>query len=183
MTEGAWFETVARETPYEGIFATVHLDRVRMPDGSVAEREVVEQDDAAAVVPLLGDGDVLLLRQYRHPFGEHLLEIPAGKLDREGEDPRETAARELVEETGYRARELTWLTTFRNSAGWTDEVTTVYLGTGLTHEGVPDDFEREAEERDMEIVRLPLGEAVAEVRTGTITDAKTIIGVLLAADR
>lgn len=178
-----WFETLDRTTAFEGTFATVRVDRVRMPDGTVADREVVEQDDAAAVVPLLDDGTVILLRQYRQPFGDYVLEIPAGKLDHEGEGPEETAARELVEETGWRAQRLERLTTFRNSAGWTDEVTTVYLGTGLTHEGVPDDFEREAEEEDMEVVRLPLDEAVAEVRAGTITDAKTIIGLLLAADR
>lgn len=191
MTEGGdagddqagWFETLDRTAAFQGTFATVRIDRVRMPDGTVADREVVEQDDAAAVVPLLDDGTVILLRQYRQPFGDYVLEIPAGKLDHEGEGPEETAARELVEETGWRARRLERLTAFRNSAGWTDEVTTVYLGTGLTHEGVPDDFEREAEEEDMEVVRLPLDEAVAEVRAGTITDAKTIIGLLLAADR
>lgn len=178
-----WFETIERTVAFEGVFATVRVDRVRMPDGTVAEREVVEQDDAAAVVPLLGDGTVILLRQYRHPFTDYVLEIPAGKLDKAGEGPEATAARELIEETGYRAGTLERLTTFRNSAGWTDEVTTVFLGTGLTHEGVPDDFDREAEEEDMEIVRLPLDEAVTEVRAGTITDAKTIIGLLLAAGR
>ncbi len=178
-----WFETLDRTVEFEGTFATVRVDRVRMPDGSVAQREVVEQDDAAAVVPLMDDGTVILLRQYRQPFGDYVLEIPAGKLDKEGEDPEETAARELVEETGYRAQTLERLTTFRNSTGWTDEVTTIFLGTGLTHEGVPDDFEPEAEEQDMEIVRLPLPAAVEEARTGTITDAKTIIGLLLAADR
>ena len=180
---GDWFQTIESATAYEGIFATVRLDQVRMPDGSVAEREVVEQDDAAAVVPVFEDGTVLLLRQYRHPFGDYLLEIPAGKLDKEGEGPQETAARELVEETGYRAQRLERLTSFRNSAGWTDEVTSIFLGTGLTHEGVPEGFEREAEEDDMEIVRLPLDEAVREVRAGTITDAKTIIGLLLTAGR
>lgn len=186
MTDDArpgWFETVDRTIAYEGSFATVRVDRVRMPDGTTVDREVVEQDDAAAVVPLMDDGTVILLRQYRQPFADYVLEIPAGKLDEEGEDPRDTAARELTEETGYRARRLERLTTFRNSAGWTDEVTTIFLGTGLTHRGVPDDFEREAEEEDMEVVRLPLDQAVAEVRAGTITDAKTIIGLLLVDGR
>lgn len=174
---------MASETVHEGVFARVRVDRVRMPDGEVLDREVVEQADAAGVVPIFGDGSVMLLRQYRQPFATYLLEIPAGKLDREGEDPAAAAARELTEETGYRAERLEHLITFRNSAGWTDESTHLYVATGLTAEGVPDDFHASAEEADMEIVRLPLDEAVAAVRDGTITDAKTVIGLLLVGGR
>ncbi|HEX2029504.1 MAG TPA: NUDIX hydrolase [Nitriliruptorales bacterium] len=152
-----------------------------MPDGSVGEREVVEQPDAVGVVPLAGDGTVLLLRQYRHPFGEYMLEIPAGKLDREGEDPQEAAARELTEETGFVADRLEPLFSFRNSAGWTDEVTHLYLARGLSNEGLPADFTPKAEEADMEVVRMPLADALAAVRDGTISDAKTVIGLLLSA--
>lgn len=151
-----------------------------MPDGSVGEREVVEQPDAVGVVPLVGDGTVLLLRQYRHPFGEYMLEIPAGKLDREGEDREGAAARELTEETGFVADRLEPLFSFRNSAGWTDEVTHLFLARGLSNAGVPDDFTPKAEEADMELVRMPLPDALAAVRDGTISDAKTVIGLLLA---
>ena len=178
----AWFETLESRTAHDG-FATVRVDTVRMPDGDVAEREVVEHTPAVAVVPLFDDGTVVLLRQYRHPIGRYLLEIPAGKLDVDGEDPADAARRELAEETGLQAAELVHLTTFENSAGWTTEWTAVHLGTGLTETAPPDDFEAEHEEADMEVVRLPLAEAVDAVVRGEITDAKTVIGLLLAARR
>lgn len=178
----AWFETVGSEVRYEG-FSRVRTDRVRMPSGEVAEREIVEHDDAVAVVPLMDDGTVVLLKQYRHPLGRYVLEIPAGKRDVEGEDPERTAQRELREEVGLRAGSLEHLVTFNNSAGWTDESTTVYLGTGMTPAEAPDGFEAEAEEAEMEVVRLPLDELVTMARRGEIADAKTLIGVLLVAGR
>jgi ADP-ribose pyrophosphatase len=177
---GSWFETAGRRTVHDG-FSTVHVDRVRMPDGSEVEREVVEHPDAVAIVPLFDDRTVLLVRQYRHPVGGYVLEIPAGILDVAGEAPEDAAQRELAEETGMRATRLERLTSFWNSAGWNDERTHVYVGRGLTHSGHPADFEPEAEEADMEVVRMPLDDAVAAVRDGTITDAKTVIGLLLVA--
>ena len=187
MTESdaapAWFETRGSETAYDGMLTRVRVDQVAMPDGSVSDREVVEHPDAVAVVALTDDGDVLLLKQYRHPYGRYLLEIPAGKLDHEGEEPDDAARRELVEEVGLDAGTLTPLVTFHNSAGWTTESTTVYLATGL-HEAEPDaDFTPKAEEADMEVVRLALADAVLLARRGELPDAKTIIGLLLAADR
>lgn len=178
---GDWFETVASDVTHDGVLSRVRVDRVRTPDGEVVEREIVEHSDAVAVVPIMDDGTVVLLRQYRQPFGDYQLEIPAGKLDVEGESAEEAARRELVEEAGLEVRSLRLLTTFRNSAGWTDEITTVYLGSGLTSRSPSDDFTPKAEEADMEIVRLPLDAAVEGVRDGTIVDAKTVIGILLAA--
>ncbi|MDX1622085.1 MAG: NUDIX hydrolase, partial [Nitriliruptorales bacterium] len=157
-------------------------DHVRMPDGSVHSREVVRHLDAVAVVPVLDDGSVLLLKQYRHPVERYVLEIPAGKLDHDDEDRAEAARRELREEVGYDAGELTHLVTFANSAGWNDEWTTIYLGTGL-HEAEQEGFEQVAEEADMEVVRIPLAGAVAEAREGNLPDAKTLIGLLLTAER
>jgi ADP-ribose pyrophosphatase len=173
-----WFETLDQQVVHEG-WATVRIDTVRMPDGSTADREVVDRVDAVAAVPLLDDGDVLLLRQYRHPLGQYVLEIPAGIMDVDGEAPIDTARRELAEEIGMGAADLRPLTTFANSAGWCTEHTHVFLATGLSE--VQGHFEAEAEEADMEIVRLPLADAVAAVEDGTIVDAKTIIGLLLAA--
>lgn len=174
----AWFETVARRTTHEG-FSTVHVDTVRMPDGVEVERELVDHVDAVAVVPVMDDGMVVLLRQYRHPVGGYLLEIPAGILDVDGESLEDAAQRELAEEIGMRAERLEHLTTFWNSAGWNTERTHVYVGRGLRPAPPPDGFESVHEEADMEIVRLPLADAVAEVRSGRITDAKTVIGLLL----
>ncbi len=89
---------------------------------------------------MLDGGDVLLLRQYRHPVGRYVLELPAGKMDVEGEAPEETGRRELVEEVQHEAAELTHLVTFENSAGWTTERTHLFLARGLTPTSPPDDF-------------------------------------------
>lgn len=176
----AWFDTVSHETVYTG-YSTVHRDEVRMPDGTTAVREYVEHDEAVAVVPIMDDGSVLLLKQYRHPVGRYLLEIPAGKMDVGGEEPAETARRELVEEVGYTADELTHLVTFENSAGWTTERTHLYIGRGLREVAPPDDFEQQAEEADMEVVRLPLSDAISLAQRGELTDAKTALGLLMTA--
>jgi 8-oxo-dGDP phosphatase len=181
--EGAtWFETTRVREVYSG-FSTVRIESVRTPDGDEVDREIVVHDDAAAVVPITDDGEVLLLRQYRQSVRRYLLEIPAGKLDVPGEDALATARRELAEEIGFEAGELEHLTTFQNSAGWTTEVTHVYLGRSLTAVSRPDGFHPKAEELDMEIVPMPLGSAAEAARDGTITDAKTVVGLLLAAAR
>lgn len=175
-----WYETLDSTVVHDG-FSAVRVDRVRMPDGAETEREVVEHVDAVAVVPVFDDGTVVLLRQYRHPVGRYLLEIPAGILDVDGEDEVEAAQRELAEEVGLRAGQITHLTTIQNSAGWSTEQTHVYLGRDLAATEPPADFVLEHEEADMEVVRLPLDEAVAAVEDGRITDAKTVVGLLLAA--
>jgi 8-oxo-dGDP phosphatase len=175
----SWFETVDSEVLHDG-FSKVRRDQVRTPGGHEVEREIVEHLDAVAIVPVMDDGSVLLLRQYRHPLGRYLLEIPAGLLDVEGESPAEAAQRELIEEVGHRADELTELVRFQNSAGWTDEHTTVYLARGLHATEPPEEFEPHAEEADMEVVRLPLTQAIEQAERGSITDAKTLIGLLLA---
>lgn len=179
---GAWFETEHTELVYEG-FCRVRIDELRMPDGSRVAREVCEHMDAVALVPVTDDGDVLLVRQYRHPVGRYLLEIPAGLLDVEGEEVEAAGRRELVEETHHEAHSLSHLVTFENSAGWTTERTHVYLATDLAPTRPPEDFEPEDEEADMEVAPLPFDEAVTMARTGRLTDAKTVIGLLLAAGR
>jgi 8-oxo-dGDP phosphatase len=176
------FETLSSEVVHDG-YVRVTVDTVRMPDGTEADREYAGNFDAVAVVPLTDDGQVVLLRQYRQPHRTYFLELPAGKLDVEGEDPGDAAGRELVEETGLRARSLTHLTSFANSAGWTTERTDLYLAEGLERVTPPADFVPKAEEADMEVVTLPLAAALEAVRDGTISDGKTIIGLLLVADR
>jgi len=106
--------------------------------------------------------------------------LPAGLMDVAGEDPAATAQRELIEELGMRAGTLEPLTTFWNSAGWTDERTHLYLGRELQPADPPGDFEASAEERHLEVVSLDLDDAVQAVRDGEITDAKTVIGLQLA---
>lgn len=171
------------QVTHEGVFARVRVDEVRMPDGHLARREVVEQIPAVAVVPVDGDGQVTLVRQYRHAVGARLLELPAGKLDVDGEEPADGARRELAEEAGLAADRWEFLVEFHNSAGWTDESTLVFLATDVQAVPPPQGFQPEAEETEMEIVRVPLVDAVAMINRGEVTDAKTVIGLLLAATR
>lgn len=175
----AWFETRDAEVVYTG-YSTVRVETVALPSGDETVREVVVHDDAVAMVPVTDAGDVLLLRQYRQPLRRYLLEIPAGTLDVDGEEPEAAARRELREEVQHDARSWTPLTTFHNSAGWSTERTHVYLATGLRVAELPDGFHLEAEEADMEVVALPFSAALEMVRDGTLTDAKTVVGLLLA---
>lgn len=175
----SWFETNDSRVVHAG-YSTVRIDTVGLPGGGQATREVVEHDDAVAIVPVTDAGDVLLLRQYRQPLGRYILEVPAGTLDVDGEEPEACARRELREEIQHEAATWTWLTTFHNSAGWSTERTHVYLATGLQLSEPPDGFEPDAEEADMEVVALPFEAAREMAHDGTLTDAKSVIGILLA---
>ena len=121
---------------------------------------------------------VLLIRQYRHPVGHELWEIPAGLLDMEGEEPHRGALRELAEETGHRAASLSTLVDLRPSPGGSDEVIRIYLATGTTPLGDEDDFVRTDEEAEIELRWVPLADAVAAILAGDLTNATTIAGVL-----
>jgi len=181
MSDGGHYEVVATRFAYDGALSRVRVDQVRMPDGNVTSREIVEHPGAVGIVPVDDSGRVVLVRQYRVALASYQVEIPAGKLDVAGEAEADAARRELIEEVGLDARTWTKLTAFFNSAGWTDELTTVYLATGLNEADVPQGFTPEAEEADMQVLRIPLGEAVDRVRRGQLTDAKTVIGLLLAS--
>jgi ADP-ribose pyrophosphatase len=176
----AEFEVKTSQRTHEGALSNVRVDAVEMPDGSVAEREVVEHDNAVAVVAMEPDGNVILIRHYRHPVRTRVLEIPAGKLDVDGEAPPDAARRELAEEVGLEADDLVELLHFHNSAGWSEEATTVYLAVDVRPCGVPEGFTAEHEEADLQIVRMGLDEALELVDSGEINDAKTVIGLLLA---
>lgn len=173
-----WFETTSSRTVYEGR-GTVRIDTVRMPDGDEAEREIVAMPNAVAIVPVTDDGEVFLVKQYRQAIGTYVLEVPAGIIDDEDDSPEAAGRRELVEEIGHDGT-LEPLTVFLNSAGWSTERTHVYLARSLQPAEVPADFVVEHEEADMEVVRLPLSQAVALVASGEISDSKTVIGLLLA---
>ena len=176
------YEVRSSNVAHEGVLSTVRVDEVAMPDGGTAQREVVEHDNAVGVVAI-DDGRIVLLRHYRHPIGERQLEIPAGKLDVEGEAPMDAAHRELLEEVGLHAGSLTELIHFYNSAGWSDEATTVYFTDDVRPGDPADDFTAEHEESDLEVVRMDVDAALAAIDSGEIRDAKTVIGVLLAARR
>lgn len=174
------FTRVGDAEQFRGYRFSVHRAAFRGPDGDVFERDVVRHPGAVAVVPLHDDGTVTLVRQFRAALDDELLELPAGLRDVPGEPEIETAARELAEEVGLAAAHLELLVTFHNSPGFCDEVVFVFLGTGLTEAThAPQGIEEHA----MTIERMPLAHALSMVRDGRITDAKTIIGLTLAAGR
>lgn len=168
------------EEVYKGKIITIKRDTLTRGDGKNFVRETAVSSDAVAVVAIDEQGRILLIRQYRHPMGRPVWEIPAGKMDVDGEQPEETAIRELQEETDTTAESVELLTLFLNSAGWTNEKTYVYLAKGLRN--VPE-FQRENEEADIEKKWVSLEDAYEMVITGELDDAKTVIGILLAKDR
>jgi 8-oxo-dGTP pyrophosphatase MutT (NUDIX family) len=170
------FRVVDEDTVWKGRRLRVAVARIAGLDGTIHEREVVHHPGAVSVVPLHEDGSVTLVRQYRAAVDRLVLELPAGLRDVEGEPTVVTAERELVEEAGLSATELRHLITFNNSPGFSDEALVIYLGTGLTP--VPDNRQG-PEEQLMQVERMPLDTAVDMVLDGRITDAKTIIGLLL----
>lgn len=165
---------IASRRIHEGRILSLREDTVQLPDGCRALREVVEHAEVVAIVPLDG-ADVLLVRQYRLPAAEALLEVPAGGVD-PGESVEEAAQRELQEETGQRARRLERLGGFFVSPGYCTEFIHVFLASGLSESAVVADPDEQ-----LVVVRLPLGEALRLVESGEIRDAKSIVGLLLAA--
>jgi ADP-ribose diphosphatase len=141
------------------------------------DREVVHHPGSAVIIPIFEDGKVAFVRQYRHPAVRYLLEIPAGTLDG-NESPEEGAARELKEELGYTAGRLEKLSEFFVSPGFCEEKMWLFLATDLTESKQ----QLEADEL-IEVVRLPLRQALEMITDGEIEDAKTILGLLLAAPR
>jgi len=158
---------------YSGKIFDVTIERITLPNGMIKDREVVRHPGAAAMVPLLDDGKVVLIKQYRHAVNRFLWEIPAGTLE-PSEEPVECARRELVEETGYEAARFDKLAEILPAPGYTDECIHIFLATKLT----PAEQKLEDDEvLDMESVSL---EAALEMITkGDIQDAKTIVGLLL----
>jgi ADP-ribose pyrophosphatase len=152
------------------------LLRVEVESWNGSDYEMVRHPGAAAVLPLLPNGDALLVKQVRHPIRDELIEIPAGILDVDGEDATTAATRELLEETGYRHRSIEFLGGVYTSAGFSDEY--VHLFVADTEP------EPQAEPEDgIELVRRPLDELVRSARAGRVRDAKTALAVLLADAR
>ena len=167
--------TLETKRVFDGLI--LHIDHInnRLPNGKTAPREVARHVGASAVVPVDADGNVWLVKQFRAPIDQVLLEVPAGKLDFKGEDRLLAAKRELEEETGLTARRWTHLTDIVTTPGFSDELISLYLAqdleAGRSH---PDDDEF------LNVVKVPLDELVAMIARGEVTDAKSICAVLLA---
>jgi ADP-ribose pyrophosphatase len=163
------------ERIYTGRIVVLEVDRVRLPGGGESVREVIRHRGAAVILPILDDGRVLLVRQFRYPVGEVLLELPAGTLE-PGEDPIACAARELIEETGHAAGAITALGRFYSAPGYTDETLHAVLATDLARSdaGSPDDDEV------IEVEVHPVDVVLRMIELGDIRDAKTIATIMLA---
>jgi ADP-ribose pyrophosphatase len=177
---------VASELVHRGRVLEFRVDTVERADGRRARRDMAVHPGAVAIVAVDPEGRVLLVRQYRHPAGRALLEIPAGTLDRDPasgatEDPDVAARRELEEETGYRAERWERLTDFWTAPGFATERMFLYLATDLVPAG--QDRLRPDEDEALELVRLPWREAIAAAERGEIADAKSLVGILWLARR
>lgn len=167
-------QLLASEKIFNGLIFAVERDRLREANGVELVREVVRHRGGAGALPLFDDGRVALVRQYRHPARAELLEIPAGKLE-VGESPEECVARELEQEIGWRAGRLEKLSEFYPTPGFCEEKLHVYLATELQ----PATQQLDDDEL-IEIVYVPLAEAVQQAVSGALVDAKTLIALLLA---
>ncbi len=172
MPEPSAERVVASRRLYEGRVVNLRVDTVELSGGRKATREVVEHGDVVAIVPLLENSDVLLVRQYRLPATQILLEVPAGGVD-EGESPEEAAQRELSEECGRRARRLERLGGFYVSPGFCTEFVHLFLARELEAANANPDPDEE-----IEVVRLSLAEALRLITAGEIRDGKSIIGLM-----
>ncbi|MBQ6196627.1 MAG: NUDIX hydrolase [Lachnospiraceae bacterium] len=164
------------EEIFDGVILHVFRDKVELPNGDLSVREVIAHVEAVCVVPVDADGNVILERQYRYPIDAVITEIPAGKLDKEGEDPLEGAKRELREETGITADRWTDLGFFVPAAAYCAETIRMYLAQDL-HQGK----QQLDEDEFLDVFRMPLKDAVQLVMDGKIPDAKTQAALLKAA--
>jgi 8-oxo-dGTP pyrophosphatase MutT (NUDIX family) len=173
-------EPLAREEVHKGRIVHLTMDRVRFPDGDEGVVEFIRHRGAAAVVAFLDDPDlpdprVLLVHQFRYAAGGDLYEVPAGMPDTPEEPWERVAARELEEETGYRAGQLHYLSRIYTTPGFTDEVIHLFAATDLT----PGEVSRDGDEY-MEVVALPLSEAIGAIRRGEIVDGKSVVALFWA---
>jgi ADP-ribose pyrophosphatase len=177
MAHQPQFRVLKSERKHVGKVFNLIVDEIEYASGNRAVREIAEHPGGAVVVPLLDDGSLLLVRQYRYPLKKPLLELPAGKLS-PGEDPMVCAARELEEETGYAARKLTKLTAIYTTPGFCTEQLSIYLAEDLQKSSAGQQLEEG--ELSLTVERLPFQQAVHMVEQGEIVDGKTICGILLA---
>jgi ADP-ribose pyrophosphatase len=163
---------ISTERVFDGALLKVHRDRVRLPDGSQGAREYIRHPGAVAIVPLFDDGRVLLERQFRYPHRREFIELPAGKLE-PGEPHLDTAKRELLEETGYIAQEWAHMRVIHTAIAYTDEAIDLFVARKLTLQ------DRKLDQGEfLETFVVPLDEAIAMIRDGRITDAKSVAGLL-----
>lgn len=167
-------KNLSSEIAYKARVFDVRRDEIQLPSGTKTTYEIVVHNGAVAMVPVDRDGNVLLVRQYRHSTGKYLLELPAGTLDQR-EDPEACAQRELREEIGMAPGRLTKIAEFFLAPGYSTERMWIYLAQDLSPETLEAD-----EDEDLELVKLSMHEAFTAIKKGEIEDAKTILGLYVA---
>lgn len=162
---------ISSKTVFKGNLLNICSDEVELSNGKQTVREYNKHPGAAAVIPILPDGKIGLIKQFRYPADQVLIEVPAGTID-PGENVEETAKRELAEEIGYHPRKLTYLTKINPCVGYSDEVIWIYLGEDLQKVD-----QKKMEDESLEFFPVSIAEAIKMVWTGKITDVKTIISI------
>jgi len=165
-------KTIRTKRIYEGKIINLRIDEIELPGKKYAKREIVEHPGAVAIVPVTEDGEIIMVRQFRKAADMFLLEIPAGKLDKQ-EDPLSCAKRELKEETGYEAQNIERLCSFYSSPGFSNELIHIYIATNLIRgEASPD------EDEYLSVERYTIDQLLEMIRSGDLRDGKTIAGVM-----
>lgn len=165
--------TITSKSIYKGRIISLQVDEVNLPNGKTSTREIIKHPGAVAVIPVTDEGKIIMVEQYRKAMEKALVEIPAGKLEK-GEDPLETAKRELEEETGLQAGQMKKVISFYTSPGFADELVYVYLATELTTPEKPLEVD---EDEFVEVLELSIEEAKKLVEEERIHDAKTAYAV------
>jgi ADP-ribose pyrophosphatase len=168
------YETIQSSKMFQGRAFDVRVDEVRLPNGASTSLDIVEHVNAVTILPIDSDGQIWFVRQYRHPTGEEILELPAGTLEA-GEDPSACAHREIQEEIGMGAGSLVKIGSYFLAPGYSTEYMFVYLATDLFPSTLPQD-----EDEFLTVVRHPLSRVFECVRSGELQDAKTLASLYLA---
>lgn len=166
--------TINSKTIYTGKILNLRVDEVKLPDGKISSREIVEHSGAVAIVAVNKKDEVLMVKQYRKPVESVLLEIPAGKLEK-GESKEACAQRELMEETGYFANDLKYIMDFYTTPGFSNELMHLFFAKNLVARKKEADFDE-----NLILETIPIKQAISKIKTGEIKDGKTIVGLLLA---
>lgn len=180
MTGPADFKVLSSQQIYRGYAFDLRVDQVKMPEGSIAKRDVIDHLGAVAVLAIDDHGDVSMVCQYRHPVGHQLLELPAGLLDVAGEPALDTAKRELYEEASLTASDWQVLVDLHTSPGFTNEAIRIYLARGLAEVAESERFHAVHEELAMTVQRYPLEQLVAMALAGELTNGPAVAAVLAA---
>lgn len=171
---------VKRHHKYKNNFLEIYEDDVLLENGKLSKRIVVDHIGASSVLPITKDNHVVLVKQYRYALGDYALEIPAGKKDDINDDTKETALRELQEETGYTANNLTYATTIYSAIGYSNEEVAIYIASNVYQS---ETSYAQDDDESIEVVVIPFKEAYNKVIQGDIKDAKTVVALLYAQDK